>query len=323
MKSLNPLDWSPFLTSRDTTRFLQLVSDGLRVRDLTFTGSPPALYSPSGKTLFLDNVALRCSTEIRAQWPAIVGEFLDTIGRLSAINDLPALSPDVARASLRLRLAPADVPDERFGVARETTTKPGRAHHDVADLVTCVLRREAMPGAVWLLYMQIVGAAFGVTSDHLALWGIDHEEAFELARARTGDLPVRRFRRIGGARSLCGASMFTHTSVLDPNALLPNSPEGWFVAVPSREEVLVVRAVGTSDGLRSLVELVATTGSRIRRSGYPLFGTPWFVPPSGIGPYGECAERIDFQIDPASGRFLGIRLGPMVHELFGESEERY
>ena len=320
MNALNPASWSPFATIRDTSTFLQLVTDELRVRDLNFTGAPPALLSPSGKTLLLDNIALRCSTESRAHWPAIVGEFLDAIGRLDVIDDPTAMSPDVARSSLRLRLAPADVPGERFGVAPDTTTAPGRVHdHDIVDLAACVLRRDAMPGAVWLLYLQIVGGAFGVTSDHLAGWGIDHQEAFELARTRTCDLPVPRLRWIGGARSVCGASMFTHTRVLDPSALVPNSPEGWFVAVPSREEVLAVRAVGTSDGLRSLVELVASTDSRIRRSGYPLFGMPWFVPPAGIGPYGECAERIDLHIDPASGRFLGVRFGPLVHELFDEA----
>ena len=116
--------------------------------------------------------------------------------------------------------------------------------------------------------------------------------------------------------------MFTHTAVLDPSALISTAPDGWFVAVPSREQVLAVRAVGTEDGLAAMVDLVRESAIVGQMSGYPLSMSPWYVPPTGIGPFGEEAELIKLHFDPIDGTIQRVRMGPRVHELFGVLEDR-
>ena len=65
--------------------------------------------------------------------------------------------------------------------------------------------------------------------------------------------------------------------------------------------------------------MVALTSAEAAFSGYPLMGSPWYVPPTGIGEFGEDAELVDLRFDRGSGAFRGVRLGPLVHDLFEES----
>lgn len=318
--------WSPFPNSRNTSRFRRIVFDELAKRNLAVTGAPPVLVLSSGRMMYLDNVALRCTTVKRAEWPEIVGEFLDTIVYLDSIEDPTAQSPEVARASLRLRLAVPVPVDTSSGNASPRTRNPVDPldPDDPADPLGMidVLQRPAMPGTVWLLYLQIPGAAFGVTADHLAGWGIGIDEAFELARLHAAGAPMPRVREKGCVRLLDSSSMFTHTAVLHPGELIESAPDGWFVAVPSREQVLAVRAAGTEDGLAAMVDLVRESAVVGQMSGYPLSRSPWYVPPAGIGPFGEEAELVALHFDPIDGTLQRVRMGPRVHELFGVLEDR-
>ena len=315
-------DWSPFPNSRDTSRFCRLVFDELAKRGMAFSGTPPKLESPAGKVLYLDNLALNCSGMKRSKWPPIVGEFLDTIAYLDQIEDFGTQSPDVARASLRLRLnvdPVGDVFGDVAGVNGITTLQASHPNDPFAAVE--VLSRPALPGTSWWLNMQIPGAAFGVSADHLAGWGIGQEEAFELARVHAMGTELPPVYEMGPVRMVDSASMFTHQAVLRPQAFLPDAPYGWFVAVPSREHVLAVRAMGTDRGLADLIELVRAAFEVAPMSGYPLSLSPWYVPPTGIGIFGEDAEPIQFSFDPFDGTVEGVRFGPLVHALFKTYEE--
>ena len=114
--------------------------------------------------------------------------------------------------------------------------------------------------------------------------------------------------------------MFTHTAVLNPEALIPVAPDGWFVSAPSREQVLAVRAMATKGGFDGLVDLIHASAEVSRMSGYPLSLSPWFVPPDGIGPFGEDAELVQLCFDRFDGTFQRVRMGPRVHELFANLE---
>lgn len=305
-------DWSPFAEPLDTASFLELVNDELRARSLVFMGTPPKLESARGELLYLDNLARRCSVLKRKKWRAVVGEFLDTVALVASIDDPLAMSREVARESLRLRLAPIG---DKLG---DRDTDPRTDRHELASLEAKVLRRPAMPGVEWMLYIRIPGGGVSVIDEHLDQWGIDVEEAWSLARDRSPEHSAHRSRRVGDVRILEGPSMFTHTAVLNPRHIMPNAPDGWFVAVPCREQVLVLRASGTERGLRAMVDLVTLTSEQAALSGYPLITSPWYVPPTGIGPFGEDAELVELRFDRCSGVFRGVRFGPLVNDLFGE-----
>ncbi len=173
----------------------------------------------------------------------------------------------------------------------------------------------------WKLYLQRPGAGQGVNAEHLARWGIDETEAFEIARNNAAEIkPVTRTRRYGTFWE-SGGSMFTHNRILFPERVVPNVSHGWFIAAPTRSDVFVTPASGDSTGFSRLMHLLKNSRELWTTDPYPASRHCWFVPARGIGRFGGDAEAIVFTDESLPGDRtpdVHIRFGDQLHHLFGE-----
>ncbi len=299
-----PSTWAPRLTKSDVKHFLRLVDGRLIARRLVFTGTAPLLVDRLGRELFLGNLASECAQQRRSAWPSAITTFVDTIACMSNVDDPSAMSPDVVRRSLRLRL---------YRSASPTDT---RTYDSLRALTDLIVRRPAMPDTEWCLYVRRPGAGQGVIDEHLEQWGVDADEAFDLARANTLADERGMFCERDGLYMESGDSMFAHAGVLAIIDRLPRA-DGYVVAVPNRHEALAAPVTPDECGLNAVVGVLHESLTRYDNAS-PIHPFAWFVPASGIGTFGENAELIRLVDKAPEGAEpeVGLRFGPMLRECF-------
>ncbi len=301
----NPPQWAPRFSKSDAKHFLRLVGAEVTARGCDFSGTAPNLTDSQGRQVYLGNLAELCALTTRKKWPAEIEFFFDTIISISELSDPSAISVDVVRRSLRLRL---------FATIDES------ASDETSELIRMVVRRPALPGTEWSLFLRRPGAGQGVIDEHLHDWGIAVDEAFELARENTLAEECGTIYERGGLYLSTSGSLFAHAAVLDIVEQLPPAA-GYVVAVPNRHEVLAAPVAPNKAGIETIVSVITENASRFNDSASPIYPFAWFVPVGGIGQFGERAEPIE--ITPTSRFFAdspGIRFGPALHEHFADLE---
>ena len=297
--------WPLGFSERDAKRFLEIVQDRLEARGLAFSGTAPHLVAEDGRQIFLGNLAEQCAQRGKDRWPAIVDEFFGCLAGISRLSDPMAISPEVVRQSLRLRLFPVS----------STTRKTSSGTSATKDLLDLVVRRPAMPGTEWLLYLRRPGAGQGVIDEHLDGWSIGVDEAFSLARAKTlAEEPASLYER-RKILMASGESMFSHAAVLTIGARFP-ADRAYFVGVPNRNEMVAAIVKPNRAGIQRMADAMKVSVERYNENPYRIHLGGWFVTPGGIGEFGENAEVIGLsETGPYEGDF-SVRLGPKTHEYF-------
>ena len=299
-----PSTWAPRLTKSDVKRFLRLVEERLIARRLVFTGTAPLLVDQLGRELFLGNLAAECAQQSRSTWRSAIPAFVDTIACMSNVDDPSAVSLEVVRRSLRLRLC------------RSTHPTDTRTYDSLRALTDLIVRRPAMPDTEWYLYLRRPGAGQGVIAEHLEQWGIGTDEAFDLARANTLADERGLFCERDGLYMESGDSMFAHAGVLAIIDRLPRA-EGYVVAAPNRHEALAAPVTPDECGLHSVVGMLHESLTRYDNAS-PIHPFAWFVSAGGLRTFGENAELIRLVDDAPDGAGppIGVRFGPRLNEYF-------
>lgn len=296
--------WAPRLTKADVKYFLRLFERQLLARRLAFSGTAPVLVDRLGRELFLGNIAAECAQQNRCEWPPAIAEFVATIAAMSGLDDPSAVSPDVVRRSLRLRLHSSDRPTDTC------------AYGSIEAMTDLIVRRPALPGTEWYLYLRRPGAGQGVIADHLEQWGIDVDEAFDLARANTLADERGTFCERGGLFLESGDSMFAHAGILAIIDRLPRT-DAYVVAVPNRHDALAAPVTPDECGLDVVGAVLRESLVRYADAS-PIHPFAWFVPAAGLGEFGENAELIELVDRAPEGAEpeVGVSFGPKLHDYF-------
>jgi hypothetical protein len=263
--------WAPFFSRDAAIRFLEMVETELLARQLSFSGTAPFLLDDNGRQLFLGNVAQSCANAKPAEQRRILREFFDVVLQ---VGDHVDISPDVARMSLRLRLAPLDA----LGPTDEGSS------------FDTVVSRPALPGTKWLLFVRRPNSGQGVTSEALQAWGIEPDEAFALARKHSLRHEAGTAEVHPDVTTMFGNSMFTTTSMLHVNRWEPLHDDAIFVSAPTRHYVLARQA--NNEGFDLLDGFMNLTAELFTEGPYSLSPHIWLVPAGGMGEYGELAQQI-------------------------------
>ncbi len=242
------------------------------------------------------------------------------------VDDLMLISAEVVRASLRLRIFEEpmvngwSIDDHQLGEASELPNAD-ELDESLQGIVKQTLSIPGLPGTKWLLYLERPGCGQMVLPEHMEQWGIEEAEAFSLARVTAQfERPELRARKFGVFLE-SSESMFFHARILVPQLVVPDSSHGWFVSAPTRSEVFVAPASANSTGFNRLMHLVRATRERWNLDPHSSARHCWFVPPEGMGLFGENAEAIVLTDESSAGsRYpdVHIRFGDRLHELFGE-----
>jgi hypothetical protein len=237
-------EWAAFFRPDEYEAFVRLVEDDLRRRGLRFELEDGIALVDHGEEepnrLGLMNLAQRCQTMDRSDWPAAISEHFSAMMSITG-RDLDALAADYEQASriLRLRL----YPDESMG-----GLTPGG---DGA-----VLRRLA-PGVLTGLVYDFPDSVASVSETQLADWRRPEAEVIDLARANTLAEPPPLQDTVDtddGAtfETMLGDSFYVASRLLGLADLLPTTiTNGALVGVPNRhallwhpiEDLRVVRAM--------------------------------------------------------------------------------
>ncbi len=303
----------------------RLAAEGIRLE-----GPGPFFTDEAGRLVNIANIVGRCLTQRHAKWPSYIDDFAQTTKLLAFMEDPLAIGADVVRASLRLRLVDdtsvngwnvSDGDNDELPTERAEPAEKPSVLCALDEIAALVLFRPAMPGARWNLYLQRPGAGHGVIADHLQRWGIDEDEAFEIARNNAEQItPDTRARRFGTFWE-SGHSMFTHNRILFPERIVPNTSRGWFVSAPTRSDVFVAPASGDSTGFSRLGHLIKSARELWTSDPYPASRHCWYVPAEGIGRFGCDAEAIVLTDESLPGEHqpdVHVRFGDQLHQLFGE-----
>jgi hypothetical protein len=125
----------------------------------------------------------------------LVRTFVSNMTLMMNVEDPLALSVEVVCASLRLRLFEDDTIN---GWVVE-----GASSAFADEILQQVLTRPAMPGSKWALFLERPGSGQGVVGEHLDRWGVEPEQAFELARRNSGRTRCgQHYKRYGVFRQL-------------------------------------------------------------------------------------------------------------------------
>ena len=116
--------------------------------------------------------------------------------------------------------------------------------------------------------------------------------------------------------------MFTHNRVLYPELLVPDAPDGWIISAPTRHDVLVTRASIDERGPERFAQLMQEARALWSTAAYPTSRHCWYVPPEGMGAFGEDAEAIVLVDESCGGESepdVHLRMGDRLHKLYGET----
>jgi hypothetical protein len=261
----------------DAGLFEQYLRSDLEKRQLTFAGPMPTLVDDDGREFYVGNLAQSCESAPTIEWRRIIREFLDSF---ESIDSFVAISPDVARMSLRLRLY--NLTEDSSSATSDSAT--------AQRVMKAAVHWTALPGLHWVLFVKRGGAAQNVLPEQLVDWEIAIDEAWELAKKHTLRHEGGELTEYDDMAAYSGDSMFTTAGVLRSQRWLANATHGLFVSTPTRHHVLA-RTVDR-DGVALLSNFFQMTLDVYQAGPYPLCTDVWWVPPVGPGERGEQAELI-------------------------------
>jgi hypothetical protein len=294
-------DWARnFATFADAQRFEANLRTEMDRRSLAFTGELPKLADTDGRELFVGNLAQSCASAPKTEWRRITREFLDLF---QSVDSFVAISPDVAKLSLRLRLY--DLADHQLGTSLDSTT--------ALQVLKTAVHWAALPGLHWVLFVRRGGAGQNVFPEHLSSWGISVDEAWLMAKQQTLRHDTGELTEYHDMATYSGDSMFTTTGVLESHRWLTSAEHGLFVSTPTRHHVLVHRV--DVEGVTLLPNLFQMTLDVYETGPYPLSTNVWWVPATGPGERGENAELIELVphgINEDGDATFGLSPGPQL-----------
>jgi hypothetical protein len=264
-------EWAPSMTFPAANEFAVRLQAELGRRDLGFSGAMPTLADANGREFNASNLAQTCAAAPQADWPRIIGEYLDTF---SAVENFISMSPDVARSSLRLRLMDLSSKDDNAGLSALRSS----------------VSWNALPGLSWVLFVRRGAAGQNVLPEHLQNWGITQAEAWSIAKTATLKFESGALQNYEDMSAYIGDSMFSTVGVLDSSKWTDDAERGLFISVPTRHHVMVRKV--DAEGVDLLTNFFQLTLDTYQEGPYPLSTNVWWVPQTGPGEYGEQAEAI-------------------------------
>jgi hypothetical protein len=257
-------DWPTTFTRSSRRRFIAQVHKAAKHHQLKFEGEVPLLTLQNGAVMNLCNLINECAAMPETNWPHRIEQWfvvITTSMKLTAAGD--GISPEVAKASLRVRLLPDGLPEY------------------------CVTR-PSFPGLVAALMIVRTGYGQHVIEENLETWGLDREEAFATALLNTLEHEkVQHFSR-GPMSAIDGGSNYAST-----HALFQRPEKPYILGIPTRNFVV-------GQELEHLGEAIAyvmmETLLRYNEGPGSTTNTIWFVDPETVGIWGEGAELVDVRI---------------------------
>ncbi len=265
--------------------------DAFESRHLSVAGDVPDLVLPGGGLLNLRNLATSCDGLRRDAWAKEIDHF---IGAIASQPNHAELSPEVARASLRLRLL----------------FDSGEWEHLVS--------RPSLPGLSLALFVRRPNMGQSITHEMLDGWGIPIDEAFDLAEQNTWLQERGELATYDEVSVLEGDSLFTSTSVLRIAEWFDLGDLGAVVAVPTRHVVLARRLDEETMGL--LGSFSGLAQELMDQGAGPTTSLIWYIDPDTFGRFGEGAELVSADIIESPG--LEPRLEISVGPKLGDALER-
>ena len=284
--------WPTNFSRSDRRRFAALVQKACVRERLNVSGEIPHLTTDAGAQINLQNLLSECSCLPRHHWPEKVKLHFSILSSSTRLMlEGPGISPEVAEASLRIRLLPkAGLPD--FCVTRPT-----------------------LPGLEAALFMARPGFGHGVLHDMLENWGIDVDTAFDRALDNTLDREPFDVLERGDLFGLEGPSIYASTHALRLGRQLSRP---FVVGIPTRH--FVVAAFVDPKGA-AIGEALSQTVIHHSGSPGPTSTAIWFVDPSTFGRWGEGAEPIGTRLrnGPKGELSFDIQPGPRLQSMLDPS----
>jgi hypothetical protein len=284
-------EWPLGFSDDDRARFTALVIDAFGSRHISVAGEVPDLVLPGGGLLNLRNLASSCDGLRRDLWPSEIDHF---IGAIASQSSHAELSPEVARASLRLRLL----------------VDSGEWEHLVI--------RPSLPGLALALFVRRPNMGQSITQEMLNAWGISTDEAFDLAERNTWEYERGELENYDDVSVFEGESLFTSTSVLRITEWFDIGEFGVVVAVPTRHVVLAKRLDEETMGL--LGSFSGLAQELMDQGAGPTASLMWYIDPGTFGRFGDGAELVSADIIESPG--LEPRLEISVGPKLGDALER-
>lgn len=280
--------WPANFRRADRRRFASLVQKACDREDLKVSGEIPDLVTDEGAHINLRNLLDECAALPNGRWSQRVNEWFSILASSWRImTEASGMSPEVAEASLRIRLLPAEcVPD------------------------FCV-SRPSLPGLVAALYMARPGFGHMVNHDMFEAWGLDIATAFDRALDNSLENEVVDPYVRDALCCLDGASIYSSTQAL---SLCSSLTEPVVLGIPTCHSV-VFALVDPLGG--AVAEVLAETAIQHSRGPGPTSCRVWFVEPSTSDKWGEGAEAIDAHIwaDSTGEPRCKIQVGPRLESL--------
>jgi hypothetical protein len=277
-------DWPTTFTRSSRRRFTALVHKAAKHHQLKLEGEVPLLTLQDGAVLNLCNLINECAAMPERDWPKRIEQWfgiMTTSMQLSKNGD--GISPEVAKASLRVRLLPDGLPGY------------------------CVTR-PSFPGLVAALLIVRTGYGQHVIEENLESWGLDREEAFATALLNTLEHEkVQHFER-GPMSAIDGGSNYASTHAL---FLRPEKP--YILGIPTRNFVVAQELEHLGE---AIADVVVETLLRYSDGPGSTTDTIWFVDPATVGVWGEGAELVDARVwaDQQGKPRCKINNGPRLDE---------
>lgn len=241
--------WTGFATPAEYRRFLDLVCAHLTGEGFELTvGDGVVEARRDGGTVRcgLQNLAQKCAMTAEREWPATIREHFKALLTMSGqAHAFESLANDAARARelVKLRLYP-------------------EGYAGVSDKL---VHRALAPGVIVALAYDLPDTVSGVPPEHLAGWGIDVQEAFEIGLDNLARESLAKWQMLRAGAGfqfhvLSGDSFFTSSQVLRLGEIFHlGGPHGLLVGVPHRHTLIVYPIVdaGVAVALPTLAQIAA------------------------------------------------------------------
>ena len=251
-------------TRSSRRRFTAFVHKAAKHHQLKLEGEVPLLTLQDGAAMNLCNLIDECAAMRESDWQQRIEQWIGIMAtsmQLSENGD--GISPEVAKASLRVRLLPDGLPEY------------------------CVTR-PSFPGLVAALLIVRTGFGQHVIEENLESWGLDREEAFATALLNTLEHEkVQHFGR-GPMSAIDGGSNYAST-----HALFHRPEKPYILGIPTRNFV-VAQELEHLGG--AIADVLVETLLRYSEGPGSTTDTIWFVDPATVGIWGEGAELVDVRI---------------------------
>lgn len=235
-------EWARFFDKSGYRAFLEAVGADLTRRGLAHRIEDGVVEIEGvSERCGLLNLAQGCNQSPPEEWTALVARHFDCLlGGDAARAESVRADFEKAKPLLKVRLYPAD-----------TLAEDVRLVH-----------REAFPGVIAALVLDLPETIQSLTPEHVARWGRPAEELFALGiqnvRAEGRPQPEQfGSPEEGLMTALLGDSFFTATHALFLEEIVEAGPFGALVAVPHRHAVIAHRIadVSVASALKTLVTM--------------------------------------------------------------------